>query len=156
MNKFKDFFYEKNDIIIAIIILLIAAGLIFWRVDAIMRYPETLAKETHTVTTTEKDAKTAEEKKAAKSDKEEKTAEKATDSLWTKEGTLTKDVDVTIESGSLGEAVDALVKAGLFSSYDEFAQTCESVGTSPDKIKAQSYTFKKGASKGDIATKVTQ
>ncbi len=38
MNKIKDFFYNKNDIIIAVIILLIAAGVIYWRVGAIIDY----------------------------------------------------------------------------------------------------------------------
>lgn len=42
MNKLKDFFYNKNDILIALIILAIAAIVILWRVDAILSYPETL------------------------------------------------------------------------------------------------------------------
>ena len=42
MNKLKDFFYNKNDILIALIILAVAAFVILWRVDAILSYPETL------------------------------------------------------------------------------------------------------------------
>ena len=42
MNKLKDIFYDKNDILVALIILAIAAVVIFWRVDVIMAYPETL------------------------------------------------------------------------------------------------------------------
>ena len=42
MNKLKDIFYDKNDILVALIILAIAAVIIFWRVDVIMAYPETL------------------------------------------------------------------------------------------------------------------
>jgi hypothetical protein len=38
MNKFKDFLYNKNDIIVAVLILLIAAAVIFFRVQAIMNY----------------------------------------------------------------------------------------------------------------------
>ena len=42
MNKLKDFFYNKNDIFIALVILAVAAIVILWRVDAILSYPETL------------------------------------------------------------------------------------------------------------------
>lgn len=42
MNRIKDFFYDKNDIIIAVIILIAAAVVIYIRVDKIMDYPNTL------------------------------------------------------------------------------------------------------------------
>lgn len=42
MNRIKDFFYDKNDIIVAVIILIAAALVIYIRVDKIMAYPETL------------------------------------------------------------------------------------------------------------------
>lgn len=42
MNRIKDFFYDKNDIIVTLIILAAAALIIFIRVDKIMAYPETL------------------------------------------------------------------------------------------------------------------
>ena len=42
MDKLKDIFYDKNDILVAIIILVIAAAVILWRVDAIMAYPAAL------------------------------------------------------------------------------------------------------------------
>ena len=38
MDKFKDFLYNKNDIIIALLILMLAAAIIYNRVDAIMNY----------------------------------------------------------------------------------------------------------------------
>lgn len=42
MNKLKDIFYDKNDILVALIIIAIAALVILWRVDVLMAYPETL------------------------------------------------------------------------------------------------------------------
>ncbi len=45
MNKFKDFVYNKNDIIVALIILVIALAIIAFRIVAIMEYPKTLAAE---------------------------------------------------------------------------------------------------------------
>lgn len=45
MDKFKDFLYNKNDIIVALVILLVALGIIFFRISAIMDYPKALAEE---------------------------------------------------------------------------------------------------------------
>ncbi|MCB6992099.1 endolytic transglycosylase MltG [bacterium 210820-DFI.6.37] len=43
MNRIKDFFYNKNDVIVALIILAAAAFIIYLRIGDIMSYPETLA-----------------------------------------------------------------------------------------------------------------
>lgn len=40
MEKIKDFFYNKNDVIIALLILAAAAAIIYFRIRAIMSYPE--------------------------------------------------------------------------------------------------------------------
>lgn len=45
MEKLKDFFYDKNDLVVALIIILLAGILISWRVGAIMDYPKVLAAE---------------------------------------------------------------------------------------------------------------
>lgn len=45
MRGFKDFFHETNDIALAIVIVLFAAGLIGWRIRIILQYPAQLAKE---------------------------------------------------------------------------------------------------------------
>lgn len=45
MNKIKDFFYNKNDIIIVLIILIAAGLIIYTRISAVMDYPETLAQQ---------------------------------------------------------------------------------------------------------------
>ena len=45
MRGFKDFFQETNDIALAIVIVLLAAGLIGWRIRIILQYPAQLAKE---------------------------------------------------------------------------------------------------------------
>jgi len=38
MRKFKDFIYDCNDIVIALVVFAVAALIIFWRVDGIMAY----------------------------------------------------------------------------------------------------------------------
>lgn len=40
MEKIKDFFYNKNDVIIALLILACAAAVIYFRIRAIMAYPQ--------------------------------------------------------------------------------------------------------------------
>lgn len=46
MNKIKDFFYNKNDIVVALLILAIAMTIIYFRVIAIMEYPKTIIEDT--------------------------------------------------------------------------------------------------------------
>ena len=45
MERFKDFLYNKNDILVALIILAIAAAVIVFRIDAIMEYPKALVEQ---------------------------------------------------------------------------------------------------------------
>lgn len=42
MNKIKDFFYNKNDILVALLILAAATFIIYLRIETIMSYPDTL------------------------------------------------------------------------------------------------------------------
>lgn len=45
MNRIKDFFYNKNDIIFALLILAAAAAIIYFRIGIIMEYPDTLVNK---------------------------------------------------------------------------------------------------------------
>lgn len=45
MEKFKDFLYNKNDILVALLILAIAAAVIVFRINAIMEYPKALVEQ---------------------------------------------------------------------------------------------------------------
>ena len=40
MKSFKDFIYDKSDIIAALLILIVASLLVVWRLHAIMEYPK--------------------------------------------------------------------------------------------------------------------
>ena len=48
MNKFKDILYDKNDILVILVILAIAALVISNRIDAIMAYPQTVLAQDET------------------------------------------------------------------------------------------------------------
>ncbi len=45
LDKLKDIFYDKNDIIVALALVVVAGFIITHQVDAIMSYPERLAEE---------------------------------------------------------------------------------------------------------------
>lgn len=158
MKAIKDFLYDKNDILIALLILVIAGLLIAWRMDVIMAYPQTLAEATGTQDTTNASALDAEKEDAAKSeskDNQNENADKNEDSIWV-DGALKSSVTVTIAGGSATAAVQSLIDQGLFTSYAEFEQVCKAAGYTPENIKATTFTFDAGSTQTDIARKVTQ
>lgn len=53
MNRLKDFFYNKNDIIIVLVILVFAGLLIWNRIGAIVDYPAKLAEQSAKTETTQ-------------------------------------------------------------------------------------------------------
>ena len=142
MKSLKDFIYDKNDIIIALVILILAALLIVWRMDAIMEYPQTLAQQTGTTDTTDETAVPSDSKGGDSG-------------LWSK-GVLSKEIKVKVAGGSATAAVQSLVDAGLFSSYEEFTKVCKAAGYTPEDIKATTFTFEAGCTQTDIAKKVTK
>ena len=151
MKRVKDFFYDKNDILIALAILVLAAALIIWRMEVIMAYPKTMAEKTGTVNTTEEKAVDS------KSDQEngEDSDSSQGSSVWTN-GVLSHEVTVTVQGGSATAAVQSLIDAGLFESYDQYAGVCKAAGYTPENIKATTFTFQAGSTQTDIAKTVTQ
>lgn len=166
MKNFKDFFYDKNDILIAVVILAIAVGLIWWRLSVIMDYPETLLVEPEGTQTTEPSyPDTSAQKPAAPSTPDtqggaqggsEADGGSTTVGDVYENGALTQDITVRVAGGSATAAVQCLVDVGLFDSYSDFETVCENAGHDPLDIKASTFTFNIGDSKADIAYKVTR
>ena len=95
MRKIKDFFYNKNDIIIVLIILAVAAFIIYTRIGSIMDYPEKLAREAAATQT-------------------EKTTESTSE---------TETISVTIEDSDTAATVSQkLEEAGLFAAAADFEE----------------------------------
>ena len=44
MRHIKNFIHNINDIVLAIVIVAIAAGIIFWRMQIILDYPKTIVQ----------------------------------------------------------------------------------------------------------------
>lgn len=152
MKGLKNFFYDKNDIVIALAVLLLAGLIIFWRMEVIMAYPQTLAAETDTTQTTEEKADMREGDKQAEA-QGDKVAEQG--GVF-KDGVLAKELTVTVNGGSATSAVNCLIDAGLFASYDEYVEICKAAGYTPENIKAKTFTFASGSTQTDIAEEVTQ
>ncbi len=129
MKNFKDLFHNTNDIIIALVIVMMAAGVIVWRFNVIMKYPQVLASQSS-----------------------RKQSEETLNSASTlkygsafKNGALKKDVSVTINGG--GEAdVSDLIDKNLFTDYKQFTADVKAQGHDVSEIDAGTYSFKKGAS----------
>lgn len=128
MKKLKDFFYNKNDIIIVLIILAVAALIIYTRIGAIMDYPAKLAKQA---------AATA-----------EATTEPAT--------TEREKISVTIEDSDTASTVaQKIYDAGLISSASEFEEYITSSGKE-SSIKAGTYEIPISSLQEEILNIITE
>ena len=87
MKNFKDLLHNTNDIIIAVIIVVMAAGLIVWRFNVIMKYPQVLASQSS----------------RKQSEEALNSASKLKTGSTFKNNVLKKDVSVTISDGSKGD-----------------------------------------------------
>jgi len=134
MKKFKDFLYDKNDLIIVLLIVLIAGFIIFNRINAIMDYPEQYASEM-----------------AAKETKETvKITEPSTE-----EETVASDVTITIDDSDGSSSVaDKLYEAGLIDSVDEFESFVEDSGKS-GSIQSGTFQIPSGSSHEEILDIIT-
>ena len=168
MKKLKDFIYDKNDILIAVLILVVAAAIIAWRMEIILNYPKTLVSNG---TTTEEPKNTdASKSDADKTDKNTKADESdakddsntssntdnnsqqpAAASLWSANGTLAQDMTVTVEGNTASAAIQCLVDKGLFEDYAEYDSLCIAAGLDDEKVKGGEITFKAGSTKAQIA-----
>ncbi len=182
MKRIKDFIYNWNDIILVTLIIMTAAGIVYWRVNVIMEYPKVVAEEIalsgqntpENIIPSSDDAPSA-----SNSDDTDSTNDGLGDSgnsdsnnldddspaiepgsgprdgtLWS-DGKLKLNITVVVEEGTALDAVENLVEAGLFSSYEDFEYVCSSLGLDPTSILATTYTFSAGSTQEDIALQVT-
>ena len=211
MKYIKDFFYNLSDLFIILLILGIAGGLIYWRFNIIMDYPEALAAEVRETANqnlvpggdSEGENAEGENTQGENAEGENAQGENAQgepsqgenaqgenaegessqgenagaesgetpapidtsseqepgsgprdNTIW-KDGKLRVDMNVELASGSSEIAVESLVQAGLFTSYEDFVAVCEKIEADPGMVAAGTYTFPAGSSQEDIADIVT-
>lgn len=163
MKKFKDFIYDKNDVIIAVLILAVAALVISWRLNVILEYPKQLlgADEPAVENPVDKPVENpdgtdtpANDSDGSDSDKNDNDSSNTQElPLW-QGGVLTKDVEVEVSGNSAAAAIQCLIDKGLFEDYAEYQQICNDAGLDHEKVKAGTFTFKRGTTKTDIAKKM--
>ena len=170
MKKFKDFIYDKNDIIIAVLILAVAALIIFWRLNVILEYPKQLLGndepnvENPVENTgdnsagTDKPADNSGNSGAGSGSDSTTNDNEPADStqelpLWQGD-VLTKDVEVEVSGNSASAAIQCLIDKGLFDDYAEYQRICDETGLDHEKVKAGNFTFKQGSTKKEIAKKM--
>lgn len=142
MNKIKDFFYNKNDIIIVLIILIAAAFIIYWRIDAIMAYPEKLAEKT----AQQQETETTLQENSSSADASQQTQASET----TAASTTGANVSITItDSDSSISVATKLYEAGLVASDTEFEGYISNMGKS-SSIKSGTFQIPKGSSNEEI------
>ncbi|MGN0713695.1 MAG: hypothetical protein ACI4LJ_07915 [Anaerovoracaceae bacterium] len=164
MKKIKDFLYDKNDILIALLILVAAAFLILWRMEVIMAYPQTVfsSGDDSSVQLEDGDAADSQSGDGENADGDQNTGDdnqtgdgdnQGADALFA-DGMLTRDVEVNVTGTSATAAVNCLVDAGLFEDYAEYQQICADTGLNHEKVSAGTMLFEKGSTKKDIARKI--
>ena len=81
MRHIRNFLHNINDVVLAIIIVALAVGIIYWRIQIIMDYPKQLADEQAVYDESSEDAGEAAEsgEEAAESAESEETVEQAAD-----------------------------------------------------------------------------
>lgn len=157
MKKIKDLIYNISDVLIAVLILAIASGVILWRMENAINYPKEVIKEkteaTEIILPKPEDFPSPEKE-------EENTEGENTDNpgntgevveLWV-DGKLQGEVTVVLGNSvsSATDAVNEMIKAGLFESYAEYKSICKSLGKDDEKVRQGTYVYKPGLTKEDI------
>ncbi len=154
MDWLKNFFYNKSDIIIALLILAAAALIILWRVDAIMEYPKELVasayedKESQGPITTpyERDDKSGTSSDSAIGT----TTDEAIDDQGEDNGEVSEEPEVYaiyVNSGqNLTELGNILVSCGFYTDAEEFL-TYVNAADAASRIQMGNHFIPAGATK---------
>lgn len=159
-NRFSDFLYVYNDIILTIVIIALAALTILWRLNIIQQYPKTVASQIASQRTTEEPSSADSDDAVSSGEAEGSASDSATESSgtvaqWNADGTLAQDLVVNVPTSSQSAAIQSLVSAQIFANSEDWQTTCEDAGITSTTIVGKRYTFKKGQTKAEIAKQIT-
>ena len=147
MNRIKDFFYDKNDIFVALIILAVAALIIYTRIDKIMAYPDTLLETDSSQTaSTAAQATTTAPTQAT-------TAAATTTTATTAPAQTSK--SIVISDDAISTTVSQqLADAGLVSSAADFEAALQKANMT-SQIRSGTYTIPVGSTNEQIIELIT-
>lgn len=147
MGKIKDFFYNKNDIIIVLLILAIAGFIIYTKINVIMDYPEKLAESQ--AATTQETSETADTSAASEA------SSASADTTATEASKTGKTVSITIKDSDTSVSVSKkLADAGLVDSATEFEGYISNMGKA-EKIQSGTFKIEQGSSFEKILNTIT-
>ena len=172
MKKFKDFIYDYNDILLAIIIILIAGLVIFWKVTDIMAYPsfaKESQKQSQDVQITDKDLEPVDvdpivapgdDIEGQPQNQEQNPEQQPEQNQQPENNTQTQqpsgDVKFEIKSGEyFSTAADKLLQLGLIQDKAKFIDLVKSLGLE-SKLQVGTFTIPAGSSEEDIARILTK
>lgn len=182
MNKIKDFIYDKNDLLVALAIVALAALIIVFRVDTIMAYPSSKGESKPPVSEVkppinedtsmggsiedddqdqdldqegddqEGEAGQGGEQEGQENDDQSQGEETPPDNKVEGEGL----VSIYIESGSTGSDIARLlVNAGLVETREDFYNAVREAGADT-KLKAGNFKIPAKASPSEIVQIITK
>jgi len=179
MKKLRDFIYNFNDIFVALLIIIVAAGVIFWRVNAIMDYSGYVASrseekpveqdtsiegidlneiEVGDFNTNPEDANsdTLETEVTVQPDQQpvQQPAEEPVQQPTVVEAP--KEVSFTVPNGSsAGKIADLLIQAGFVEDKAAFIAKLKEL-KADTKLKAGTFTITTGSTMEEIITILTK
>lgn len=133
----KDKWHNANDITLAIIIIIAAAAIIFWRFHILMDYPEKLAKDAA-------NREVAAEENSKKSQSKNSSPIKMGSAF--ENGKLKSNVNITIKDGGNEDAFKDLFDKHLFDDFEQFKAALDKLNLSVDKVQTGTMGFNKGTS----------
>lgn len=136
----KNKWYTINDIILTLLIITVAALIILWRFNILIKYPDQLAKNS-IKRETEMDSR---ENKDNKKDNSENSAIKMGKAF--KDGQLVDSVNITILEGNDEAAFKDLFDKKLFDNYAQFEDALKSLNLNVDMVRRGTMGFNKGTS----------
>jgi len=169
MKKVKDVFYDLNDILVALIIVVLAAFVIVSNIDSILNYPTSIAEE---IQTPEKDTPThyadnppIEQNQDEGTADDQTTSDAAVDQGSTNGQDTSTDnnqandkpasYSVYINPGSTGQQIaDILISVGLIKDRQEFYSAVTAAGAD-GKLKAGNFISPSDATPAEVVSIIT-
>ena len=172
MKKLKDVFYDMNDILVAIIIVVVAAFVIVGKIDVILDYPTTLAAEIQTPGEKQQTIyaeqpqddgqNTSQENDTQGDDGQENDAQKNDENssqdtpAGAQQNETPDNYSVYINPGSTGAQIaDVLISVGLFENRQQFYDAVSAAGAE-GKLRAGNFIIPSDATPAQVVSIITQ
>lgn len=173
MKKLKDLIYDYNDIFVTLLIVLIAAAIIFWRVDGIMGYSSYLEAKgtspeididftTIDLSPTEEDPTPieGEDDNPSNPPSEEDPIETVVNPVPDKNFVSTRDIKISIPKGSNSAKIAGIVAAAYGYENDDYKDFVTSFTSVANELKLETsmhygdFSIASGSSLSDIIKKL--